>query len=47
MTQAMSLGTPVIAVRSGGPLETVKDLVTGFLCREVSKKLGCGILCGW
>ena len=29
--EAMALGCPVIAVNSGGPLETVKDGVTGFL----------------
>ena len=32
----MSLGTPVIAVNNGGPLETVKHEVTGFLCNEVT-----------
>lgn len=31
----MSLGTPVIAVNNGGPLETVKHGETGFLCNEV------------
>jgi alpha-1,3/alpha-1,6-mannosyltransferase len=30
----MSLGTPVIAVNSGGPLETVKHNETGYLCEE-------------
>lgn len=31
--EAMSLGTPVIAMRSGGPIETVKDDgITGYLC---------------
>jgi glycosyltransferase involved in cell wall biosynthesis len=34
--QAMSLGTPVIAVNNGGPLETVLHNVTGYLCDEVS-----------
>jgi alpha-1,3/alpha-1,6-mannosyltransferase len=33
--QAMSLGTPVIAVNNGGPLETVLHNVTGYLCEEV------------
>lgn len=28
----MYAGTPVIAVASGGPLETVRDGETGFLC---------------
>lgn len=31
----MSLGTPVIAVNNGGPLETVIDGETGYLCEEV------------
>ena len=31
----MSLGTPVIAVNNGGPLETILNNVTGFLCNEV------------
>lgn len=30
--EAMALRCPVIAVNSGGPLETVVDEVTGFLC---------------
>lgn len=30
--QAMYAGTPVLAVASGGPLETVVDGTTGFLC---------------
>eukprot|EP00520_Triparma_pacifica_P011252 CAMPEP_0118640846 /NCGR_PEP_ID=MMETSP0785-20121206/4966_1 /TAXON_ID=91992 /ORGANISM="Bolidomonas pacifica, Strain CCMP 1866" /LENGTH=220 /DNA_ID=CAMNT_0006532251 /DNA_START=25 /DNA_END=687 /DNA_ORIENTATION=+ len=30
--ESMYAGTPVIAVKSGGPLETVKDGITGFLC---------------
>jgi glycosyltransferase involved in cell wall biosynthesis len=30
----MSLGTPVIAVNNGGPLETVKHNETGYLCEE-------------
>ena len=34
--EAMQLGTPVIAVASGGPLETVKDQVTGLLCEKTS-----------
>ena len=32
--EAMYLKCPVIAVSSGGPLETVDDQVTGFLCRQ-------------
>lgn len=30
--EAMYMQCPVIAMRSGGPLETVADGVTGFLC---------------
>lgn len=30
--EAMALGTPVIACNSGGPLETVVNGRTGFLC---------------
>ena len=33
--EAMSRNTPVIAVQSGGPLETVVHGETGFLCEEV------------
>lgn len=32
--EAMSRQTPVIAVKSGGPLETVVHGITGFLCDE-------------
>ena len=41
--EAMYMKTPVIAVSNGGPLETVVDGVTGFLCEatveEFSKKM--------
>lgn len=31
--ESMSLGTPVVAMRSGGPIETIKDNgITGYLC---------------
>lgn len=30
--EAMSHGTPVIAINSGGPRETVLDGITGYLC---------------
>ena len=30
--EAMYMKCPVIAVKSGGPLETVEDKVTGYLC---------------
>ena len=32
--EAMHYGLPVIAVNSGGPVETVQDLCTGFLCES-------------
>ena len=35
--ESMSLGTPVIAVNSGGPLETIVDGVTGFLCPQTNE----------
>lgn len=34
--EAMSYGTPVIAINSGGPKETVLDGVTGYLCEPTS-----------
>jgi len=36
--EAMSVGTPVIAVDSGGPKETVENEETGFLCSSSSKE---------
>jgi glycosyltransferase involved in cell wall biosynthesis len=36
LLQAMQRCTPVIAVASGGPLETIEDQVTGFLCEQAS-----------
>ncbi len=33
----MQLGTPVVAVNSGGPTETVVDGVTGFLCEQTAE----------
>ncbi|KAG1711059.1 hypothetical protein DVH05_013775 [Phytophthora capsici] len=32
--EAMACGTPVIAVSSGGPLESIADGETGFLCEQ-------------
>ncbi|KAI9989509.1 hypothetical protein PInf_019792 [Phytophthora infestans] len=32
--EAMACGTPVIAVSSGGPLESIADGETGFLCQQ-------------
>ena len=34
--EAMSMGVPVVAVASGGPLETVEDGVTGYLVEQDS-----------
>lgn len=31
--EAMAAGRPIIAVNSGGPMESVRDGETGFLCR--------------
>ncbi|GFN79060.1 alpha-1,3/1,6-mannosyltransferase alg2-like [Plakobranchus ocellatus] len=36
--EAMYMKCPVIAMRSGGPLETVEDSVTGFLCTPESEE---------
>lgn len=38
--EAMALGTPVIAVNSGGPVETVVDKVTGRLCEPTPHDFG-------
>lgn len=35
--EAMYCGLPVVAVASGGPLETVEDGRTGFLCRQTAE----------
>jgi alpha-1,3/alpha-1,6-mannosyltransferase len=35
--EAMYMHCPVIAVRSGGPLETVASGVTGFLCDQTAE----------
>jgi alpha-1,3/alpha-1,6-mannosyltransferase len=34
--EAMAAGTPVLACRSGGPMETIVDGVTGYLCDPTS-----------
>lgn len=34
--EAMFMQCPVIAVSSGGPLETVDDEITGFLCEQTA-----------
>ena len=38
--EAMYMKCPVIAVNSGGPLETVEDEVTGFLCEQTEEAFG-------
>ncbi|ESP03610.1 hypothetical protein LOTGIDRAFT_224255 [Lottia gigantea] len=36
--EAMGMQCPVIAVNSGGPLETIEDGKTGFLCEPIPEK---------
>lgn len=38
--EAMTCGTPVIAVNSGGPLESIVDDETGFLCESKPEAFG-------
>ncbi len=38
--EAMFAGTPVVAVNSGGPKETIVDGVTGFLCDDTPEAFG-------
>jgi glycosyltransferase involved in cell wall biosynthesis len=38
--EAMYAGTPVVAVNSGGPTETVRDGTTGFLCQPSAAGFG-------
>jgi glycosyltransferase involved in cell wall biosynthesis len=42
--EAMASGTPVVAVREGGPAETVVDGVSGFLCERDPAQLGAAVL---
>ncbi|POM68399.1 Alpha-1,3-mannosyltransferase [Phytophthora palmivora] len=44
----MACGTPVIAVSSGGPLESIADGETGFLCKQTPKAFAEAMteLCG-
>lgn len=37
--EAMAAGTPVIAMDSGGPRETILDGETGFLCQDKAQRL--------
>lgn len=42
--EAMYFSKPVIAVKSGGPTETVVDCVTGFLCELTSEEFALAML---
>ncbi|CAM9954708.1 unnamed protein product [Pylaiella littoralis] len=42
--EAMCCGAPVVAVNSGGPLETVVHEVTGFLCDPTPEAFGSAIV---
>ncbi|KAG5182594.1 alpha--mannosyltransferase, family GT4 [Tribonema minus] len=42
--EAMYAGAPVVAVASGGPLETVLDGETGFLCQQTPEDFACAVL---
>ena len=42
--ESMYCSMPVVAVNSGGPLETVQDYVTGFLCDPRPEKFGEAML---
>lgn len=42
--EAMLSGVPVVAVASGGPIETIIDGKTGFLCQPNASDFSAGIL---
>eukprot|EP00644_Phytophthora_capsici_P018828 jgi/Phyca11/133236/e_gw1.380.2.1 len=42
--EAMALSTPVIAVNSGGPMETVENGKTGFLCESTAESFADAML---
>jgi glycosyltransferase involved in cell wall biosynthesis len=42
--EAMASGTPVVAVREAGPIETIVDGETGFLCERDERELGDAVL---
>ena len=43
--EAMAAGKPVVAVRSGGPLETVRHAETGLLCDATPDAFADGLAC--
>ncbi|KAJ8040516.1 Alpha-1,3/1,6-mannosyltransferase ALG2 [Holothuria leucospilota] len=42
--EAMYMGRPVIAVKSGGPLETISDKETGFLCDPTASSFASAMM---
>lgn len=42
--EAMYCGTPVVAVNSGGPVETIVDQVTGYLCDNTPSAFGDAVI---
>lgn len=42
--EAMGVGVPIIAVKSGGPLETVEHRKSGFLCEDSAEDFGQAVL---
>ncbi|KAI0559885.1 Glycosyltransferase [Gracilaria domingensis] len=42
--EAMSEAVPIVAVNSGGPLETVEHLQTGFLCDDSAQQFGDAVM---
>ena len=45
--EAMYMKCPVITVNSGGPLETVQNGVTGFLCNPDAKSFALAMKKFW
>ena len=45
--EAMYMKCPVITVNSGGPLETVQNGVTGFLCNTDAKSFALAMKKFW
>src|SRR5262249_2075544 len=42
--EAMASGTPAVAVREAGPIETIVDGETGYLCDRDPDQLGARVL---